>query len=125
SQVREWYVVRDLGGALGETGRLSPRRNDLDRFERLRFINGVKNGFVDFNYHGKHEELIRGRIAPEDVRWASDLLAGLTQRQWQDAFQAGGYPQDVAERFIRTLRARIAQGQQIGADATHAASHRG
>src|SRR6185295_11449092 len=26
--VSQWYVVRDLGDALGRTGRISPRRND-------------------------------------------------------------------------------------------------
>jgi hypothetical protein len=114
--VQQWYVVRDLGGSLGETGHMQVKRNNIDLFERLPFIKGVKNGFVDFDYHGKREELIRGRITPADVKWASDLLAELSQRQWQDAFRAGGYRADLAERFIRRLRANIAQGQQVGAD---------
>jgi hypothetical protein len=114
--VQQWFVVRDLGGSLGATGHMVVKRNNIDLFERLPFIKGVKNGFVDFDYHGKREELIRGRITPADVKWASDLLAELSQRQWQDAFRAGGYPPDLAERFIRRLRANIAQGQQVGAD---------
>ncbi len=40
-----WYVVRDLGTALGETGRLAPKRGDPDIFEREPFIIGV-NGRV-------------------------------------------------------------------------------
>ena len=37
----QWYVVRDLGTALGETGRLAPQRGDPDIFEREPFITGV------------------------------------------------------------------------------------
>ena len=64
SEPRLWYVVRDLGTALGETGRLTPKRSDPDLFERLRFINGVNDGYVEFNYHGWHQELLRHRITP-------------------------------------------------------------
>jgi hypothetical protein len=122
--VQQWYVVRDLGGALGDTGKFTVKRNNIDSFERHSFITGVKNGFVEFDYHGKRGALVRGRIAPDDVRWASNLMAGLSQRQWQDAFRAGGYTPDVAERFIRMLRAKIVQGQQVGADDRRRASLR-
>jgi len=44
------------------------------------------------------------------------MLATLTERQWRDAFRAGGYAPDVADRFIGAIRTRIAQGQQIAGD---------
>ena len=109
-----WYVVRDLGTALGETGRLAPKRGDPDIFERYPFIIGVNDGFVEFNYHGWHQELLRRRITPEDVHWASDLLAGLSSEQWSDAFRAGGYEPAVADRFIRRLLAKVAEGERVG-----------
>jgi hypothetical protein len=43
--------------------------------------------------------------------WAMNLIGGLTQRQWDDAFRAGGYPPDVAARYIAILRGRIAEGR--------------
>ena len=49
-RVEQWYVVRDLGGALGEDTGISPKRNDLERFERTRFIQGLSGGFVKFVY---------------------------------------------------------------------------
>jgi hypothetical protein len=116
--VEHWYVVRDLGAALGSTGRLAPQRGDADAFARHDLITGVKDGFVAFNYHGWHQELFRERIRPDDVAWASELLARLDDRQWRDAFRAGGYTSDAGERFIRTLRRRIADGEAFAAPRT-------
>jgi hypothetical protein len=112
--VRRWYVVRDLGTALGETARLAPQRGDPDIFEREPFITGVQDGFVQFNYHGWHQELIK-RISPVDVVWASELLGELTDQQWSDAFRAGGYESGLANRFIGRLREKIAEGRRVRA----------
>jgi hypothetical protein len=111
--VGQWYVVRDLGTALGETGRLAPQRGDPDVFEREPFITGVKDGVVQFNYHGWHQELLKN-ISPDDVAWASDLLGRLSDSQWSDAFRAGGYPSPLADRFIGRLRQKIAEGCRLG-----------
>jgi len=111
--VNRWYVVRDLGSALGETGRLNPKRDDPDLFDRLAFITGARSGFVEFNYHGWHQELFK-RISPGDVAWASELLAQLSDRQWSDAFRAGGYEPIVADRFVRRLHQKIAEGRRLG-----------
>jgi hypothetical protein len=111
--VARWYVVRDLGTALGETGRLAPRRGDPDLFEREPFITGVKDGFVQFNYHGWHRELFE-RISPADVAWASEWLGQLNDQQWSDAFRAGGHAPAVAGRFIGRLRHKIAEGRRLG-----------
>jgi hypothetical protein len=107
---RPWYVVRDLGGALGEEGRMRPKRNDVNRFERGDFIKDVAGGCIEFAYKGKRSSLIDGRIPVEDASWAMRLLSGLSDRQWRDAFRAGGYPPSVAARFINKIRARIQQG---------------
>jgi hypothetical protein len=111
----DWYVVRDLGDALGKTGRFAPTRNNLEVFARTKFITGVDDGFALFgDYRGLHAELLRRRITPEDVAWASALIGGLNDRQWQDAFRAGGYAPDVARQFISILRGRVAAAQRIG-----------
>jgi hypothetical protein len=38
----------------------------------------------------------------------------LSDRQWQDAFRAGGYDPDIAARFIRTVRQKLAVGRRLG-----------
>ena len=113
NRVEHWYVARDLGAALGDTHRFAPRKGDVDAFERMPFILGVSNGHVRFAYNGWYKRLVEDRVTPEDVAWASNLLAQLSDRQWQDAFRAGGHEPAVANRYIRKLREKVEQGRAI------------
>ena len=108
----QWYVVRDIGAALGETGRFGPKRGDPALFDQIRFIKSVKNGAVAFNYHGRHQELA-DHISPDDVRWMCDLLSHLGIEQWRDAFRAGGYDAATSDRFIARIKAKITEGQAL------------
>jgi len=110
---RRWYVVRDLGTSLGATGRLDPAPNRPDVFERHPFVIGVKNGYVEFDYHAVHGDLVRHRITPDDVRWASRLVGRLSEAQWNEVFRGAGYEPTVAERFIRRLQQKIREGAAL------------
>jgi hypothetical protein len=112
--IEQWYVTRDVGAALGDTNAFAPFKGRPDAFERTPFILGATNGHVDFAYKGLYKNLVRERITPEEVAWASNLLGQLTDKQWQDAFRAGGYEADDANRFIRKLRAKIDEGRALG-----------
>jgi hypothetical protein len=106
---KHWYVARDLGQTFGRTGRLEPPRGDPAVFEETPFIKGVVEGKVHFEYRGRHKPLYRD-ITPADVRWICTLLGHLTNDQWQDAFRAGGFAQPIADRFIRRMKQKIAEG---------------
>jgi hypothetical protein len=114
--VERWYMVRDLGGALGDEGRIWSTRNDINKFEKRGFIDGVNDGYVAFDYGGKRGDLYRQRITVADVRWATGVLAGLDDRQWHDAFRAGGYSDALSNRFIAKIKSNILQGQRLAAD---------
>lgn len=104
-----WYVARDLGHTFGRTGVIDAPRCDIDLFEETPFITGVVNGRVKFDWRGRHDALLED-ITPADVRWICGRLAALTDRQWQDAFRAGGYDPALATRFIRRMKQKIAEG---------------
>ncbi len=107
---RRWYVVKDLGATLGETGRVDPHRNWLEGFEREPFITGTDGPFVRFAYRGRHQELIDHRLTPADVRWTCRRLQRLTDRQWHDAFRAAHYTDEQAARYVDRIRQKIAEG---------------
>jgi hypothetical protein len=107
-----WYVARDLGQTFGRTGVLEAPRGDPDVFDQTPFIKAVANGRVQFDYRGRHKALFQ-EITPADVRWICERLDRLTDAQWQDAFRAGGVPGVTAERFIRRMKQKIAEGRAL------------
>ena len=119
---RRHFVVRDLGASLGKTGYptllkwlglrgfAQGSRNDLQGFEEQGFImGGTENSTVAFDYHGLHNELV-DTVSPDQVRWACELLSRLSDRQWADAFRAGGFTAEQGGRYVQKIKAKVAQG---------------
>jgi hypothetical protein len=111
-QPGRWFVVRDIGHTFGRTGRLHGTRDDLEGFLEHRFITRVHDERVFFEWHGRHGELLES-ITRADVQWIADLLAQLTDRQWMDAFKAGGYTPEEAAPFIRRMHQKIERARSI------------
>lgn len=115
--IEQWYLTRDLGASLGDVNPISPRKNHPDSFEQMPYILGTSNGHVQFAYSSWYKNLVKDRITPEEVAWASELLGQLSDKQWADAFRAAGYQPEVANRFIAKLKEKIDQGRALGARA--------
>jgi hypothetical protein len=111
-----WYVVRDLGASLGEIGKINPRRNWLEGFEKEGFVKRLAGGRVEFDYDGRHRELF-DTITPADLRWGAGRLRRLTDEQWHDAFRAAGYAEPERTRFIRRIKQKIEDGVALRAAA--------
>jgi hypothetical protein len=106
---KQWYVARDLGQSFGRTGVFEPPRGDLKVFEETPFIKGMADKYVRFDYRGRHGVLI-DHMTVEDVQWICRRLQALTDAQWHDAFRAGGYAPELADRFIRRFKQKIEEG---------------
>jgi len=124
------YYVTDLGATLGRAGGLGGRRtkNNLEDFLSTRFVMGVEDGAVEFDYDTrptrlghlsivyppyylsqvKKEKSMRG-IPVAHARWIGGLLNQLTDEQLRDAFRAANYPDEIREGYVRSLRMRIRQ----------------
>jgi hypothetical protein len=113
--VPRWFVVRDVGASLGDTGKLYPRRNWIEGFEKHGFIKSVGDGRIEFHYKGRHDELL-SMIEAADVQWAAQQMQRLTDQQWRDAFRAANYADPIAERYIRRIREKIDDGLALRAD---------
>ena len=110
---KQWYVVRDLGAALGKTGWPTGTKNDPAEFEQQRLIEQVHaNGRIEFDYDARHKELFED-ITAQDVIWICELMNQITPKQYQDAFRAALYPENVAERFIAKIRAKVQEGLSL------------
>lgn len=128
------YVVSDLGATLGRAGGLGDTRtkNNLADFLSTRFVLGVDDGAVKFDYDTrptklgmltvvyppyylgevKKEKSMRG-IPVEHARWIGSLLSRLTDDQLRDSFEAANYRPGTRESFVRSLRERINQLTQL------------
>jgi hypothetical protein len=107
-----WYVVKDLGATLGETGVMDPRRGYLEGFEREGFVHGIEDGWVQFAYRGWHRGAV-SRVTPADVKWLCARVLNLTDAQWHDAFSAGHYTDEQTRRFVTRLKQKAAEGMAL------------
>lgn len=124
------YYVTDLGATLGRSGGLGGKRskNNLEDFLSTRFVMGVEDGAVEFDYDTrptklghfsvfyppyylsqvKKEKAMRG-IPVAHARWIGSLLSQLTDEQLHDAFRAANYDDAIRAGYVEALRARINQ----------------
>lgn len=109
---RRWFVARDLGATFGRPQWPDGSRSNPEHFETHPFILGFDGDRPRFAYQGRHDELLR-QIRRHDIRWMSERLAKITDKQLSDAFQAGGYSNELADRFIRRLKQKIADGLAV------------
>lgn len=113
---RERYMVKDLGASLGRTAwPVGGTKADPEGFEEEPFIERVEGNRVRFAYQGAWlEPWLTRSINPADVRWTAELLARLTPKQWSDAFRAAGFGEAEANRYIRRLQQKVAEGRSLG-----------
>lgn len=117
------YYVSDLGATLGSTGSFFTKlpflgeaaagtKGNADAFANQVFIDGVINGEVVFHYKGKNPSVLKG-ISTNDARAMGDLLGRLSEKQLGDAFRAGGFSDTDVQTYVRAIRSRIKQLQNL------------
>jgi hypothetical protein len=128
------HYVSDLGATLGRSGGLGGKRtkNDLESFLSTRFVTGIEDGTVEFDYDTRPTKLghlsvlyppyYRGQVKKEKsmrgipvahARWIGSLLAQLTDEQLRDAFKAAHYNDATMEGYVEALRERINQLERL------------
>ena len=106
------YFVSDLGGTFGKVSKVprvfqfKPDRNNPKEYEKVRLIDGVKDGRIDFHFSAKRSNLFKD-ITVGDAVWISAWLSRLSDQQIQDAFRAANYSPDEVRMLASGLRERI------------------
>ena len=118
------HYVTDLGATLGRSGGLGGTRtkNNLKDYLSTRFVMGVEDGGVEFDYDTRPSKLghfsvlhpfyYRGEVKKEKAmrgipvahaRWIGSLLSQLSDDQLRDAFRAAGYNDDTMNAYVQSL----------------------
>ena len=118
------YYVSDLGATLGSTGKWftslplfgempAGTQGKPKDFAEHRFIADVSHGEVYF--HNKRQRAGRALegVRVENACWMGNLLARLSDKQLTDAFRAGGFDEAETAVYMRALRDRISQLQNL------------
>jgi hypothetical protein len=118
------FIVRDLGASLGKARQPAVlswlpfmrhkqgSKNDLEDFEAQDFVRSITGQKIEFAYRGIDASLVRS-VTADDLRWTCTLLSRLSERQWLDAFRAGGYSDDQRMRYVRRIQAKIIHAQAL------------
>jgi hypothetical protein len=104
-----WYTLKDLGATFGETGRFSPKRGDINAFEKQDFIKAQAGPFVEFVFKGRHGHLLKN-IRVADVHWTCTRLQRISDAKLRDAFRAGGFSPETSARFVAKIREKVREG---------------
>jgi hypothetical protein len=106
------YIVKDLGASLGETGRVDPRRNFLDGFEREPFLKGRDGEWVRFAFRGRHQELLR-RIPVAHLQWICRRVLDVPDDEWRKAFASANYDPEITARYVARIREKAHEGLDL------------
>jgi hypothetical protein len=118
------YYVTDLGATFGSTGRWfggiplfgelpAGSKGSAKDFAEHEFIDGVREGVVSFHMKRRRARRAITGVKVEHARWMGNLLGRLSDKQLTDAFRAGHFHEEAVQLYVRSLRARIRQLQQL------------
>lgn len=104
------YMDTDLGASFAREGNITGHtRGRPDQYVAdNKFVKGVKNGKVEFNYHGKNQSLLK-EISVDQAKWIGGILSQLSDQQIRDAFRAANYSPEEINALTATVRARISE----------------
>lgn len=120
------FLISDLGATFGTNGLSWSKgrsKGDVDTFEKSKFITRKTADQVDFGtparpmlleaanvkaYKMRRDlEWIGKKIPVADARWIGSLLKQLSHQQLMDAFRAGDFPREEAEKYVTIVESRI------------------
>jgi hypothetical protein len=118
------YCVSDLGATLGSTGKWftslpllgeipAGTRSNPKHYSEHGFIDNVSDGKVTFHHKRRRAARAIKGVRVEHARWMGNLLARISDKQFSDAFRAGGFDEAETAVFIRAMRDRISQLQNL------------
>jgi hypothetical protein len=129
------YTVTDLGATMGAAAGIGGGRskNNVQDYQRKRLVKKVENGNVKFDYDVRPKGFGRllSVVAPplyfrqrkatktvqkvpvEHAAWMGSVLGQLSDDQLRDSLRAAGYDRSTQEAYLRAIRGRINELNQL------------
>ncbi|HET8550001.1 MAG TPA: hypothetical protein VFL57_18450 [Bryobacteraceae bacterium] len=111
---QRYASIADWGASLGDPAAPHPpaRKWNCAAFSAVtsRLIDGIDNGFVDFNYNqyaARHIDALTNGIRVEDVKWFVNRMGKLSREQLQAGLKASGATAEEAACFADAIRKRL------------------
>jgi hypothetical protein len=82
-------------------------------FSREPFIERNENGVVFFRAKGKDATALKG-VKVKNATWIGGYLARLSDRQFADAFRAGGFSDEENAVYVSAMRQNIEELEKLG-----------
>lgn len=114
--IRTRYAVTDWGASFGRAGFLFKRdRWDWEgyRLETRNFVRLGSDGRLRWRYKGRHGDDITAGVGVEDVRWILRYLSRISDEDLKTGLVASGASEPVAREYVRLIRQRIVQLQNV------------
>jgi hypothetical protein len=112
------YLVTDWGGSMGKWGSYFTREKwDCKEFaeQNKKFIDRVKDGWVEFGYSGQRTDDIKRGITKRDVSWLMRFIGRVSDAQLRAGLKASGATDEEVRCFTSALRDRINQLKNVAA----------
>ena len=124
---RRQFMVRDVGSSLGHSRQfrlfamLGTRgaqgsKNDVDDFEQQGFIEKVEGNKVRFDYRGMNQALVDTRDRARRDLGVRAARARFPTDTGKRRSRPAAYPPAHADRYIRKIKEKIAQGLALKSD---------
>jgi hypothetical protein len=116
--VRYLYAMDDWGASMGRWGHVLTREKwDCDGYtdQTPKFIEGIKDGYVEWGFSGVHTGDITEGITADDVGWLLRGLGSFTDKQIEAALRSSGAEEDEVPCFGKAIRDRIRQLKAVAA----------
>jgi hypothetical protein len=110
------YSVYDWGASLGKWGNsLRRTKSDCAGFaaDTPHFVKGIRNGYVEWGYSGKHADDVTAGITAADVRWLLLYLRRITPEEISIGLTASGATSRQSYCWTRSILERIQQLEAI------------
>lgn len=117
------YIISDLGRTFGKYGnnnlpiiyRLGRKTGNPRAYSNASFIDGYKNGKIDWGIKGKNRGIYKD-VKIGDARWLLDKLSRLSDSQIEDAFRAANYQPAEVDMYRVAVKRRISELANLVSD---------